>query len=68
MGWGMLVLAWSAWLFPILGLVAEVKRFLGQRVTPVVTFLALLQFAAVSPVIAVLSIFVRPHWKGRRIR
>lgn len=67
-GVGLLLLAWAAWTFPILGLVAEVKRFLGHRTAPLITLVALLQFAVVAPVIALLSIFVRPRWKGRRIR
>lgn len=69
----LLVAAWGIWLVPIVRLVDAVeRRYAGPE--PAVradgwwsTLPALLLFTLYAPVIAILSIFVRPIWKGRRI-
>lgn len=79
--WGMLLAAWVMWLVPILQLTATMRTFFrrnalhpeGARaplhgaLAAVPTVLALCCFIIYAPVIALLSIFVRPTWKGRRI-
>ncbi|MCB9169643.1 MAG: glycosyltransferase [Flavobacteriales bacterium] len=64
--WSMITLAWALWSLPILTLVHTVRRAFGSRERPLATLLALLQFVALAPLIALLAIFVRPAWKGRR--
>ncbi len=65
--------AWLLWLLPILALVRTVRRFLQasgtgpqQRGAGFTTFLSLIAFSFYAPVIAVVSLFVRPKWKGRK--
>ena len=62
-----LVLAWLLWMVPAVALVREVRRFLGQRGWLLTTVVSYMLFAVYAPVIAVLSIFIRPKWKGRRV-
>jgi len=76
-----LVAAWSLWLFPVLRLTGAMERYfvVSEQVPPggaplrekgggwVFTPPALLAFLLYGPVIAVLSNFVRPKWKGRRV-
>lgn len=71
---GMLLFAaWGIWLVPIIRLVDAVeRRFAGPLPASRAdgwwsTLPALLLFTLYAPVIAILSIFVRPTWKGRRI-
>jgi GT2 family glycosyltransferase len=65
--------AWLLWLFPILGLMREVRRFqlragmTAHRGAGTLTLGSLVLFSVYAPVIAVASLFVRPRWKGRRI-
>jgi cellulose synthase/poly-beta-1,6-N-acetylglucosamine synthase-like glycosyltransferase len=63
----LLALAWLAWLVPVLVLVREVRSFLGLARAWTISAAAYLAFCLYSPIIAVLAIFVRPRWKGRRI-
>lgn len=64
-----LALAWLAWAVPVLQLTAAVDHVFGgsgrMRLTDL---LALALFMLYAPVIVILSIFVRPRWKGRRVR
>lgn len=79
--WGMVLAAWVMWLVPIVQLTATMRSFFrssalhpeGARAplrgffAALPTVLALCCFIIYAPVIALLSIFVRPTWKGRRI-
>lgn len=65
--WALMAAAWCAWLIPVLGLTADVKRWLGDRPSSFRSFLALLAFTFYAPLIAIASLFVRPKWKGRRV-
>jgi len=79
--WSMLLAAWVLWLVPVLQLVSAMRGFhriaalgpegcrgaVGGPLAAIPTLLALLAFLIYAPVIAILSIFVRPTWKGRRI-
>lgn len=68
--------AWFVWVFPILRLVRSMER-LQSKVHDAPeparsdgawsTIPALILFSLYSPAIAIMSIFVRPKWKGRRI-
>ncbi len=60
--------AWLFWLLPVLGMVSYAKGFLGQRHSTGGTLISLLAFAVYAPAVALTSMFVRPVWKGRRIR
>lgn len=70
-----LVAAWVVWLVPILRLVSAMDGCFAQAgdASPPKadgawsTLPALLLFSLYAPVIAIVSIFVRPTWKGRRI-
>lgn len=63
----LLAAAWLLWLVPVVALVNEVRRFLGQRARPLVSLCCYLFFMIYSPVIAVVALFHRPVWKGRRM-
>lgn len=64
--WALLVLGWSAWLGPAMGLVQVAKEVQGLRHRPVGTLFALLGMAFSAPLIAAIAVVVRPRWKGRR--
>ncbi|MEZ4757203.1 MAG: glycosyltransferase [Flavobacteriales bacterium] len=67
--WVLLVAAWAAWCVPLVQVAGDVHRLAGiGPVRPIRSFLALLAFTVYAPLIAVVSRFVRPRWKGRRIR
>lgn len=65
--------AWVLWAVPVVRLVrvgeaAAPSHLLRSKADGSWSTLpALLMFTLYAPVIAILSIFVRPHWKGRRI-
>ena len=74
----LLISAWLLWIVPIVRLVHAMDRFFAaadrdpqakQRnvATALLTIPALIAFMIYAPIIAILSIFVRPIWKGRRI-
>jgi poly-beta-1,6-N-acetyl-D-glucosamine synthase len=72
----LLAAAWAVWLVPIIRLVAAMERSHAQVMDPAgplradgswSTLPALLLFTLYAPAIAIVSIFVRPSWKGRRI-
>ena len=65
--WALVLLGWSAWAGPALGLVQVAKEVQGLRHAPVGTMLALLAMAFTAPFIAAIALVVRPRWKGRRI-
>ena len=71
----LLAAAWLLWLLPVLALAKAVRSFLRAAEVPhrnlgtsVSTLLSFAAFQVYSPVIALLSIFVRPRWKGRSVR
>ena len=59
--------AWLLWLLSVIGLVREAKKFLGQKHSAFATALSLFMFSVYAPVVAVVSMFARPVWKGRRL-
>ncbi len=69
----LLASAWLLWLLPVLALTRAVRRFLrttddhrpklGAGLSSV---LSLFAFTVYAPIIAVVSLFIRPKWKGRR--
>ena len=65
--WALMAAAWCAWLIPVLGLTADVQRWLGDRPWHLRSLVALVAFTLYAPLIAVASLFVRPQWKGRRV-
>ena len=65
--------AWLLWLMPIMALVRAVRRFLQasgsgpqHRGAQLTTLFSLIAFSFYSPLIAVVSLFVKPNWKGRK--
>ncbi len=66
--WSMLLFAWCAWLFPTLALVRAGNRFQQSPSNTLLSTLALIQFVALAPVIAVAGMFFRTRWKGRPVR
>jgi hypothetical protein len=75
--WGLTLAAWVLFAAPAIALTRTTARLftkgpehpsaVGEGVPSVpATAFALLAFMIYAPVIAVLSIFVRPQWKGRR--
>lgn len=63
----LLFAAWLLWIIPVIALVVEVRRFLMQRVWTVVSLFCFLLFTVYSPLIAIISFFYRPRWKGRKL-
>lgn len=59
--------AWLLWAVTVLRLVGAVKRTWDLPHRPMVSLLALLAFTVYAPLIAIVSIFVRTTWKGRRV-
>lgn len=72
--WALLIGAWLAWSLPVLRLANSMRTFFatnddGQSPGTNVlrTALALIAFVIYALVIAIVSLFVRPTWKGRPI-
>lgn len=69
----LLAAAWAVWLYPVLRLVHATASHLDPQQRPpgllarLFTALALGAFLLYAPVIGLLSAFVRPRWKGRRV-
>ena len=63
----LLLMAWVLWVAPIIGMVQDVKRAFSKPSGTAPTLLALLAFTVYAPLIALLSLVVRPKWKGRRV-
>ena len=69
-GWRLatlLICAWLMWLVPVIRLTNEVKRFWGVPRRSFRSLVSLVAFSIYAPVIAILALFVRPMWKGRRL-
>ncbi|MBK6626287.1 MAG: glycosyltransferase [Flavobacteriales bacterium] len=64
--WALLLLGWSAWLGPALGLIEVAKEAQGLRHRPIGTLVALFGMAFTAPFLAAIAMVVRPRWKGRR--
>lgn len=69
----LLASAWLLWLLPVLSLARTVRRFLhtaddhhNEKGSRLPSLLSLIAFTLYAPVIAVVSLFFRPKWKGRR--
>ncbi|HRF82196.1 MAG TPA: glycosyltransferase [Flavobacteriales bacterium] len=62
----LLFAAWALWSIPVVALVSEVRRGLQQRVWPLVSVFCYVLFTVYAPLIALVSVFYRPRWKGRR--
>lgn len=62
----LLFAAWALWLIPVVALVSEVRRGLQQQVWPLVSAFCYVLFTIYAPLIALVSLFYRPRWKGRR--
>lgn len=76
--WALLIGAWLLWVVPIVRLSGTMAAFFAplqraeDRERPswmhaAGAILSLLAFSVMAPIIAILSIFVHPTWKGRRI-
>jgi hypothetical protein len=63
----LLIAAWMLWIIPVIALVVEVRRFLGQRTWHVVSLFCFMLFTVYSPLITLVSFVHRPKWKGRRV-
>lgn len=63
----LLTAGWLLWIVPVVMLVGEVRRFLGQRPMGAISFFCYLLFTVYAPLIAMISFFYRPRWKGRRV-
>lgn len=64
---GLLMASWCLLVVPVLRLVGTVRRFLGQPTSLPNALLSYSLFTIYAPMIAIVSLFVRPMWKGRRI-
>lgn len=60
--------AWVLWMASVPALVRDGKLFLGQRYSVMGAVMSYVAFTVYSPVLAVLGMFIRPEWKGRRIQ
>lgn len=63
----LLLASWCLMLISVLRLVGNVRRFLGQQASWPTALLSYSVFTLYAPVIAIVSRFARPMWKGRRI-
>lgn len=61
------LLLWLGWLLPIVVLAQTMGTRIGQRTSPFGLASGLVLFSIYAPVIAVLSLFMRSTWKGRRV-
>ena len=69
-----LAAAWCAWLFPTLLLGGAMRRFFSradpfhgrERCAAAWALIALMAYVVYAPLVALLSLAVRPRWKGRR--
>lgn len=63
----LLIGAWVLWCDAALRLVRKGQEALGQRYRTVVALFGLCAMHVHAPIIGLLSIFIRPQWKGRRV-
>lgn len=69
-GWRLatlIICAWLMWVVPVIRLASEVKRSWGVPRRPFRLLFSLVVFPIYAPLVAMLSLFVRPEWRGRRI-
>lgn len=66
--WAFVLATWCLWMGPVLQLIGGAKRLFGIARSPFRSILALLFFPFYAWPIALLSLVVRPVWKGRRVR
>ena len=64
----LLIAAWSMWIISVLALVRAVRTRFDQPASPFGTLTSMIVFTCYAPVIAMVSPFLRPVWKGRRVR
>ncbi|MBL0127088.1 MAG: glycosyltransferase [Flavobacteriales bacterium] len=64
----LLFAAWCMWIVPVLMLVRSVRTRFGQPASLMGTLVSMIAFTGYAPVIAMVSPFLRPLWKGRRVR
>lgn len=62
----LLVAAWLLWIVPVVALVLEVRRSIGQRPWALVSGFCFLLFSCYAPVLSVVALVYRPDWRGRR--
>jgi GT2 family glycosyltransferase len=65
--WAFIAGAWLAWSLPTIRLSISMARFFTRHARPLRTAATMLLFCVYTPLIAGLSLVVRPYWKGRRI-
>ena len=63
----LLIGAWACWLFPVIAMVRDVRAVLGRKANLLPALCSLIAFSGYAPLIAVVSLFVRPQWKGRTL-
>ena len=59
---------WIAWLVPLVAMTTAVNGVIGRQPSPFAVAMDLVLFSVYAPIVAVLSLFVRPDWKGRKSR
>lgn len=65
---GFLAAAWVLWLAPVPALVREARGMLRTPYSAWGAVVSFLCFSVYAVVVTVVSFFVRPQWKGRRVR
>lgn len=70
--WSFILGAAVLWMVPIVRLVATMKRTFGSEKpaglkSTLSSVAAITVFVNYAPIIAILSLFIRPRWKGRRV-
>ncbi|MEO8066182.1 MAG: glycosyltransferase [Flavobacteriales bacterium] len=63
--WRVAPLLWCAWLIPLVVLVTSANGTVGRKASPFSIAMHLVLFSIYAPVIALVSAFFRPRWKGR---
>lgn len=63
----LLASAWFLWVLPPLGLVRDVQQAFGAQSRVATSVFALVAFSVYAPLIALISLVIRPKWKGRRV-
>lgn len=64
--WCMVLAAWALWTVPVVRLVNAMKAVYGEPSRSARSVLALLCFVIYAPLVALVAMFHRPRWKGRR--
>lgn len=63
----LLVGAWAAWVFPVVGLVRDVRKRMQRPASAFGSLMSFVAFSCYAPIIALISWAVRPKWKGRNL-